>query len=314
MFSTKALNKESRTVAIVLKGDPSKTVLTIWFTERSRDSPPSQDTFREDTAKYFSYSDTEGYQLKNPTKHRIEMTPHSRLSDKFPRFVNYYLAKSNSGKSYNIAQLCAKYLEVFPKNTIVYVSANPLENDTNYTKLGDRILEVDVLKMEASMAHTEFRDCLIIFDDCDAAFSTNMEDLDERLTPDALKELSPTDREKARNMLRKRAGEVPKLVNESIKTMMLCGRKNNISLAIVGHKTNDGVLQMKILGESSGVILFPYSTKRELTRTFLEKKLSFSKADADHLVKLPWYQYDFLYVNSTGSQFIITPDRIKSYF
>jgi len=312
MFSTKAVSKESRTVAIVRKTESSKVKLTVWFTELSRDMD-AEDTFKEDTKSLFNFKNAV-YSLKDPTKYSIELTPHSRVTPKFPRFVNYYLAQSNSGKSYNIAQLCQKYLEVFPDNNIIYISANPLENDTNYDPIRKKILEVDVMKMENSMEFTEFKDCLMVFDDCDAAFSTSLEDLDERLTPEMMKSLSTTDRDKARKMLQKRTEQIPSLINDSIKSMMFLGRKNNISLCIVGHKYNDGASQMRILSESSGVVLFPYSTKKPLLKTFLEKKLSFEKDEAERITKMKWYQYDFLFVNSTGSPFIITPETIEQFF
>jgi hypothetical protein len=47
--------------------------------------------------------------------------------EKNPRFINYYLSSSNSGKSYQIAALCRRYLEMWPNNLIAYASANPLK-------------------------------------------------------------------------------------------------------------------------------------------------------------------------------------------
>jgi hypothetical protein len=118
--------------------------------------------------------------------------------EKNPRFINYYLSSSNSGKSYQIAALCRRYLEMWPNNLIAYASANPIENDKNYDDIRHKIKEVDVINLESTIDFKEpqYHNSLWIFDDCDSGFSVSMEDLDKRLTKEELEKLSVTDKEK----------------------------------------------------------------------------------------------------------------------
>lgn len=308
MFSTKALSGDSRTVAIIRDIVKDKIEKTVWFTEKTRTLDMSKaGDFSKEIKKYM-IGDSLDYH-----KYQFEPIPHNRVSVTFPRFVNYYLASSNSGKSYSIARYCKRYLEAFPDNHIVYVSANPLDNDTNYIPIRSKMKEVNLMQMDQVVDFTEFRDVLFVFDDCDAAISTGMEDLDERLTEDVISELSVTDRNKARKMLRDKAKTIPGLIKDSVECLMKLGRKNNISLCVVGHKANDGLEQMNILNEATAVVLFPYSISNLILINFLKNKLNFSMADAKDLSALEWFQHDFLYVNMKGKPFIITPDTIKLF-
>ena len=312
MFSTKPISQDSRTIAIVRNNATKKVEKEIWFTEKSRSLDLSKAGDFKEEMKPFSngkvFEETIDF-----SKYRFEPVPHGRVNTKFPRFVNYYLAQSNSGKSYEMARYCKHYLEAFPNNTIVYASANPLENDKNYDSIRDKIKELDVMKQEQVIDFMEFKDCLFIFDDCDSKFSTNMTDLDERLTDEAVQELSVKERDSARKMLQNKTKMVTEFINNSIKSLMFNGRKNNISLCVVGHKYNDGFFQRTVLNETTGVILFPYGVSKSTIETFLRNRLSFGKREAEEITKLEWYQYDFLFVNTSGKSFIITPDRIKLF-
>lgn len=291
----------------------SKIVDTIWFTEKNRkDKFP--DTFGVDTKKYFTCDpNTNEFILKDLDKYSIELVPHNRVTEKYPQYVNYYLAQPNSGKSFQIAQQIKRYLEVFPKNTVLYASANPLSNDESYDGIRDKITEIDLMKQDGIIDFNEFQDTCFIFDDCDSLFSMSMEDLDERLDAETVKELSVLERDKTRKMLMKKMETLPFLINESIRSLIGNGRKKNISLCVVGHKYNDGANQMKILSGSTGVILFPYSTSKNVFQTFLQMKLGFQKEDAEYIANVDFYQYDFLFINNRGKRFIITPDRLKMF-
>lgn len=312
MFSTKPISQDSRTIAIVRNNATKKVEKEIWFTEKSRSLDLSKAGDFKEEMKPFSngkvFEETIDF-----SKYRFEPVPHGRVTTKFPRFVNYYLAQSNSGKSYSIAQYCKHYIEAFPKNFIIYASANPITNDKNYDSIRDKIKELDLMKLEQVIDFLEFKDCLFVFDDCDSMFSTNMTDLDERLTEEAVLELSVKERDTARKMLQNKAKMVTDLLNNSIKSLMFNGRKNNISLCIVGHKYNDGFFQRTVLNESTGTIVFPYSVSKPTLYSFLKNKLNFNSDEADEVCMLEWYQYDFLFVNTTGKPFIITPDKIKLF-
>lgn len=311
MFSFKILNKESRTVGII-KNKEKKTVELLYFTEKTRDLKGIDYDFDSAFKKYGKKTSKGYFTLEND--YTFEMAPHNKVTEKFPRFVNYYLAKSNSGKSYQIADSIRKYLKAFPENQIFYASANPLSNDKNYSDLIDKINEIDLMQLNSVIDFKELKDCLVVFDDCDSMFSTSLSDLDERLTEENVKELSITQKNKALKMMKNKSEDVQYFLKESIKSLLNCGRKNNISIINVGHKYNDGAFQMVMISESTGVILFPYTTTKAIFSTFLTNKLSFDKDEVKEILStLEFYQYDFFFVNNSGSRFIMSNDTIKIF-
>lgn len=237
--------------------------------------------------------------------------------EKNPRFVNYYLSGSNSGKSYQIASLCKRYLQQFPDNMIAYASANPIENDKNYDKIRDKIKVIDVLNLDTiiDFKNPEYHNSLWIFDDCDSGFSVSYEDLDKRLTEQEMENLSVTEKQKATRMLKQKCEMASTWITKSVQSFMMNGRKFKESVCIVGHKPNTGGEENKIIGEANGVILFPASVKKNTLETFIINKLSFEKGDAKQLMyDIEWFQYDFLYISHrTSKQFIITDQLIKVY-
>ena len=311
MFSFKILNKESRTVGII-KNKEKKTVELLYFTEKTRDLKGIDYDFDSVFKKYGKKTSKGYFTLEND--YTFEMAPHNKVTEKFPRFVNYYLAKSNSGKSYQIADSIRKYLKAFPVNQIYYASANPLSNDKNYSDLIEKINEIDLMQLNSVIDFKELKDCLVVFDDCDSMFSTSLSDLDERLTEENIKELSITQKNKALKMMKNKSEDVQYFLKESIKSLLNCGRKNNISIINVGHKYNDGAFQMVMISESTGVILFPYTTTKSIFSTFLTNKLSFDKDEVKEILStLEFYQYDFFFVNNSGSRFIMSNDTIKIF-
>lgn len=161
----------------------------------------------------------------------------------------------------------------------------------------------------------DYLNSLWIFDDCDSGFSASMEDLDERLTPEELKNLSVTDRQKASKMLKAKAETASEWISKSVQSFMMNGRKMNQSVCIVGHKPFEGRNENKIVNEANGVVLFPASIKKNVLEEFIVKKLSFDKEDARSLMRdLKWYQYDFLYISHrTSVPFVITSEIIKLF-
>ena len=312
MFSLKKLTDDSRTVGVIRDKKDKKIMELIYFTERSRDLDESKCNFEKDVARY-ALKDRNGY-FCFFTDYEVEMAPHNKVTQRFPRFVNYYIAKSNSGKSYQIAQYIRHYLKAHPKNNVFYASANPLTNDQNYSDLIEKVKEIDLMSLESVIDFKELKDCLFVFDDCDSMFSTSLTDLDDRLTEQNVKTLSVTEKNKALKMLKNKSEDVRYYLNESIKSLLNCGRKNNISVINVAHKYNDGPFQMMMISESTGIVLFPYTTTSAIFGNFLLNKLSFSKAEVKCIQNnIQFYQYDFFYVNNSGSRFIMTNDRLKLF-
>lgn len=306
MFSFKKLNEESRMVALIRDPEGNVSKDFIYFNDLTRDLAGKDTNFKEEMKKYATLENGL-YKLKEGFT--FQAVP-SAVTTKFPRSVNYYIASSNSGKSYNIAQYARAYSQLHPDNQIIYCSANPLENDTNYADIKDKIKEIDVMKLDSIIDFTQFKNALFIFDDCDAAFSASLQGLDERLTEEVVKDLSVTDRRKAKVMLDKKLSEACSHVNGSIKSLLYCGRKNNLSLCLVGHKLNDGVHQVMVVNEATSVTLFPYSLRQGSMLKFLKDKLDFSDNDIKLVSDIKFFQYDFLKISHKGKPWIMTNDRI----
>ena len=255
----------------------------------------------------------------NPPKKIIHEDKHHIFvpGGKTPRFINYYLSSSNSGKSYQIAALCRRYLQMWPNNLIAYASANPIANDKNYDDIRHMIREVDVLNLEAIIDFKDptYHNSLWIFDDCDSGFSVSMEDLDSRLTKEELEKLSVTDKVKAVKMLKAKCEAASEWISKSVQSFMMNGRKFSQSMCIVSHKPFEGRYENKIVNEATGVVLFPASIKKNVLKKFLVEKLSFEKTEAKEVIDdLEWYQYDFLYVSHrTSRPFVITNTLIKIF-
>ena len=314
MLSIKEITNDSYPIAVLKR--KSKVMETIYFTEPTRKTNSQKVPFEKQIAEYLEDSTDESYKLSED--YSFEMVPTiSKDSGTNPRFINFYLSASNSGKSFQIANLCRRYLQLFPDNLIAYASANPIENDINYEDIKDKIKVVDVINLESQIdfQDEQYRNSLWIFDDCDSGFSVSMEDLDERLTPEELKKMTVTDKQKALNMLKKKCEIASEWVNKSIKSFMMNGRKMKQSLCIVGHKPFEGRGENQIINEATGIVLFPTGIRKNILQEFIEKKLSFTKEDAhDILYNRPWYRYDWLYISHRSSvPFIITEDTIKLY-
>lgn len=320
MLSLKQITDDSYPVCVIVKKSTGKVLETVFYTEPTREFKKQKIPFETQVEDYIddeSEDDEIEGMLVLKDKYAFEMVPTCNNSEKMPRFINYYLSSSNSGKSYQIAKLCKRYIQQFPDNLIAYASANCITNDKNYDEIRDKIKIVDVLNLQSTIdfSQEEYRNSLWVWDDCDSGFSVSMQDLDSRLTPEELDQMTVTDKQKALRMLKAKCEAASEWVSKSIQSMMMNGRKYNESLCIVGHKPFEGRFENKIVGEASGVVLFPASMKKNLLQEFIIKKLSFEKVDAEEILKkLDWFQYDFLFISHRSSKpFIITPDRIKIY-
>lgn len=319
MLSITPLTDDSYPVAIIKQTTGKKAVLeTVYYTEPSKTFRKQKEPFHKQIEPFLSKEKPglEGAILLDSDKYAFEMVP-TIGGDKNPRFINYYLSASNSGKSFQIASLCMRYLQQFPNHLIAYASANPLENDSNYDSIRDKIKEVNVLGLESTIDFKDeaFHNSLWIFDDCDSGFSVSMEDLDKRLTPEEIEKLTVTDKVKATKMLKAKCEAASEWVSKSIQSFMMNGRKFSESLCIVSHKPFEGRFENKIVNEATGIVLFPASVKKNLLTRFITEKLSFDKKDATSMIlDLEWFQYDFLFISHrTSRPFILTSELIKVY-
>lgn len=319
MFSLHQLTDDSYPVAVIVKNSTKKVIETVFFTEPTRKFKTQPIPFETQIEDYLDNEpeiEIEGM-LALSEKFSFEMVPTCSESEKMPRFINYYLSASNSGKSFQISKLCKRYLQAFPENKIAYASANDITNDKNYDDIREKINIIDVLNLQSTIdfSQEDYHNSLWIFDDCDSGFSVSMTDLDSRLTPEELEKLSVTEKQKALRMLKTKCEAASEWVSKSIQSMMMNGRKFRESLCVVGHKPFEGRFENKIVGEATGVVLFPASMKKNLLHRFIVEKLDFEKGDATEMLKeLEWFQYDWLFLSHRSSRpFIITPNRIKIY-
>lgn len=317
MLSIDPLTEDSYPVAIIVETGGMKKVLeTVYYTEPTRTYKKQKVSFEDQISKYISSAEILPDSISLKDAYHFEMVP-TIGGEKNPRMINYYLSSSNSGKSYQIANLCKRYLQQFPDNLIAYASANPIENDKNYDSIRDNIKIIDVLNLEAiiDFKMPEYHNSLWIFDDCDSGFSVSMEDLDSRLTDEELEKLTVVEKQKAVKLLKAKCEAASEWISKSVQSFMMNGRKFKESLCIVGHKPFEGRFENKIVNEATGVVLFPASIKKNLLERFIVEKLSFEKTDAKALMKdVEWFQYDYLYISHrTSKQFVITNDMIKVY-
>lgn len=319
MFSIRQISDESFPVCLIVKaknktGGLQKAEEVIYYTEPTRGTPKQSVSFEDQVKDYLETNQDGYYQFKS--KYKLEMVPTITVKGKSqPRFINFYLSASNSGKSYQIAQLCRRYLKQFPDNLIAYASANPLDNDPNYEDIKDKIQEIDVLNLETTIDFSSetYRNSLWIFDDTDSGFTCNMEDLDKRLTKEELDKMSVAEKQKVLKMLKAKCEVASEWLNKSVQAFMMNGRKMGQSICMVTHKPNEGRFENKIINEASGIVLFPASIRKNVLETFMINKLSIPKEEAkDLMYNFEWYQYDFLYISHrTSKQFAIGVDFIK---
>lgn len=238
------------------------------------------------------------------------------VSNSEPRFVNYLLGSSNSGKSYQIAQLIRKYLIMFPNNLVVYASANNLDNDDNFVDIKHKIKELNIMKLESIIDYKkeEFRNSLWIFDDIDSSFSVSYEDLDEGITAKDIENMSVKEKSKLSKALKDKTAIAEMWVNKTIQSFLTNGRKMNQSIFVVGHKPFEGRNENLYINEASAVTIFPAKMKKNVLKTFIENKLSFNRQDAKELMELKWLKYSWLLLSHrTSTPFIITKNIIKLY-
>ena len=116
-------------------------------------------------------------------------------------------------------------------------------------------------------------------------------------------------------MLKSKCEAATEWVNKSMQSFMMNGRKFRQSLCVVAHKPFEGRFENKIVGEATGVVLFPASMKKNLLQKFIVDKLGFEKDQAEELMKdIEWFQYDFLFISHRSSRpFIVTDNLLRLY-
>src|SRR5690606_37426648 len=110
----------------------------------------------------------------------------------------------------------------------------------------------------------------------------------------------------------KKQEQIRHYIEESIRTLLFCGRKNSLSIINVGHKYKAGPKQVTELSESTSAIFYPNSVSKTVLEEFLLNRMSMGKPDTQYIMKeMTFYKFEWLYVNQTGKLFIMTNNKIK---
>ena len=290
MITNKKIDKTSFKIA-------KNKSITYWFTESNRNI--NEKDFETNVA------------LPNGSTDYFELMPMLNEEKNAPRFVNLYCSASNSGKSYQVAQLVKKYLAEYPMNNVIYISANPLENDESYNDIKEQIIEIDPMAIRTPLVHNDFQHCLIVMDDTDSGVSSSdYTILDPAFTPAVVAKMT----RKEINLMNRELNDIAELcsnnINRSILNMLSNGRKNFISVAHIQHNFK-GYYFSKLLAESN-IVLFPASVNKSAMTEFLKEKIGLSKEQIKKILSIPFYKYDFLYISHlTSPMFYVTPTTIS---
>ena len=319
MFSLTQLTEDSYPIAVIVKNSTKKVVETVFFTEPTRKFKTQPTPFKEQIQDYLDNEPEVEIDemLTLDERFSFEMVPGCNGTVTMPRIVYYYLAPSNSGKSFQIAALCRRYTQQFPENTIAMASANDISKDVNYEKIRDNIKIVDVINLNSIIKFDEepYHNSLFIWDDCDSGFSVGLEDIDQNLTPVEVAKLSITEKNKNVRILKKQTENASLWVKKSIESFCSNGRKFNQSQCIVGHKPFSGTFENRVILEATGVVVFPASIDTVLLSRFIITKLGFTPEHVDEMLnELEFFRYDWLFLSHRSTKkFMITQNNIKIF-
>jgi hypothetical protein len=168
------------------------------------------------------------------------------------RSVLYITAPSGSGKSFYTREYISQYHKMYPKRDVYVFSS--LDDDQTLDKLKYlkriKIKSPEFLTTEINAV--DFKDCLVIFDDCDVL----------SVKPIKLK--------------------VFRILNEILET----GRHHNTSVVFTSHNATMGNDTKRILNECHSVTLFVKNAGGKTLKYLLDQYLGLNKEEIHKLKKL----------------------------
>ncbi len=195
------------------------------------------------------------------------------------RSILYITGSSGSGKSYYTRQYCEEYIKAYKNNPIYLFSSITEDSSIDKVKGLKRIkLSDEFLNTELSI--NDFKDSLIIFDDCDC------------ITNKALKT------------------KIMSIVNIILET----GRHSNTSCIYTSHLPTAGMDTRRILNECQSITFFPNGLGAKSLRYLEECYLGLDKEQRKTVKRLPsrWCTYIKSYPNvilyERGSYVLNTDD------
>jgi hypothetical protein len=316
MFSFKELNDKSKNVAVIWDTKENKQKEFIYMTERSRNMKIKEDdSYDEKIKNYVESSEDNKFILKEQYEFR-PVPP--KFTEDYMRQVLSIFGKSGSGKSWFTAKYVEAYANYYPEHQIFYISNNPIENDTSYSKnVRDKIQQIDLNTINKVIDFKDFQDCLFIFDDIldvDVSIDPNIvaEQLLSMKKGTEKKELNFKDQAVIDKAVRAKGKVVKSYILESISNLLYLARKQSVSVLITCHDLFSGREASKIIGESHNIVLFPYSNvSNKKLKDFLTTKASYDLDEASDLLKTEFLQYEYLSLNVNGRRYFMTPSTFK---
>ena len=167
------------------------------------------------------------------------------------RQVLYICGASGSGKSYFMKLFVMNYHRIYPKRQIFLFSALGSDETLDKVKTIKRV-NVDDEFMDETFEITDFKDSLILYDDCD------------------------TISDKAKK----------KKVMDTFNMIAELGRHENVSTAWLSHTANAGHETKKILNESTSVTFFPQTLGSRALKYLLETTFGMDKKQIEKIRNL----------------------------
>jgi hypothetical protein len=169
---------------------------------------------------------------------------------KTERQILYIAGCSGSGKSYFTKLYLIEYLKYFPKNKIYMFSSIGEDPSLNGVKINYIKIEPELL--EDGLTSQDFKDSMVIFDDCEAIENKQL-----------------------RN-------ECTRILNSILTT----GRHSSVSCILTYHEITNGYSTKKILNEAHSITWFPKTLPPRSQKYLCESYLGMDKNDITKIKKL----------------------------
>jgi Cdc6-like AAA superfamily ATPase len=186
-------------------------------------------------------------ELKLKDKQHFQLIP----NDGVARDICYVTGASGSGKSYFTKQYADQYRKIYPKREIYLISS--LSDDSSIDSIKNlRRIKLSPAFLGEDIQATDFKDSLVIFDDCEALTDKRMK------------------------------VKVQSILNQ----LLTIGRHHNISVCNLTHSACNGSETKLILNESNTITIFPHGLGGRSLKYLLDQYLGLDKHQIKKLKKL----------------------------
>lgn len=169
------------------------------------------------------------------------------------RQILYITGSSGSGKSYFTKKYCREFARIFPKRPIIMISSIDSDCSVDDIKNLKRMKIKTPEFMEEEFVIDDFKDSLVIFDDCDCI-------------PD--------------KKLRTKVNSIFGMIAET-------GRHTNTYCVYTSHLATAGNDTKRILNESHSITMFPRTMGGRMMKYLCEGYLGLDKKEIEYLKKIP---------------------------